>query len=429
MSCAFDQFVAHGEVPNTIICLHDYTFPILTVYEVTLQGVSLLVRTVPYILSANWFPRRVISNSDLLTSDCSQTTLLAELQMRKQQQKTRNRTAATAFPDGMHTTLLQLDAVAQIQQKTRKQKHTALAWEDPEAHHGGGDHEDDEDVPLGVLYPAQKSKSRRFDENRPLGLIARRQMEDSEPLSHRRARLRGEEIPTKEHSFVQQNTTTSQDFPNPTSEMPEEDKDDHPGETLAQRIKRLRATQIPNKPRAVSNDFASEMMSQLGGLSPNEQPQPEREPTEPTEPKREITKTPPFEVEETLGQRRKRLQAEAAARSRNTSNEMAGNETVRPSLPQRRSMADILQVHPAAGAGGIRSVSNELKYTPAPKTRNTSWAMQVNEQAGMGKIKADGAPNRLPHPMVAGRQRQVSGTEESLKKGDMIDRWRQSVMY
>lgn len=365
----------------------------------------------------------------LLTWNHVQTTLLAELQMRKQQQKTRNRTAATAFPDGMHATLLQLDAVAQVQQRTRKQKHTALAWEDPNAQHAGGD-EDDEDVPLGVLYPAQQLKSRRFDDNRPLGLIARRHMEDSEPLSHRRARLRGEELPTTEHSFIQQDRLASPDPPNRTNGMAleDEEEDDHPSETLAQRIKRLRATQIRTKSRTVSNDFASEMMSQLGGLSPNEEAQPQPEP-EPIKLKRDTTKTPPLEVEETLGQRRNRLQAEAASKSQNTSNGITGNENLKPSLPQRRSMADILQAHPAAGAGHMRTVSNELKYVPASRTRNTSWAMQVNQQAGLGQIKADGAPNRLPHPIVSGRQRQVSGIEDGLRKGDMIDRWRQSVMY
>ena len=79
------------------------------------------------------------------------TTLLAELQLRKAQQKLRNRTAANAFPTGMHSTLLELDAVTQLQQKSRRQKHVALAWEDKEV--VDRDNYDDDDVPLGVLYP------------------------------------------------------------------------------------------------------------------------------------------------------------------------------------------------------------------------------------------------------------------------------------
>ena len=52
------------------------------------------------------------------------TTLLAELQMRKKQQQSRTKTAAKAYPDGMQSTLLQLDAVAQIEAKARKKKRT-----------------------------------------------------------------------------------------------------------------------------------------------------------------------------------------------------------------------------------------------------------------------------------------------------------------
>ena len=363
--------------------------------------------------------------------DLHPTTLLAELQIRKQQQKLRNRTAATAFPDGMHSTLLQLDAVAQVQKQARKQKHTTLAWEDPEAQHPGPENESDEDVPLGMLYPGQKLQSRREDEDRPLGLIAKRQMEDNEPLSHRRARLRGEDPSRWNQGLAQQNTMYSQGVPNLVTNNggQSDEDDDHPGETLAQRIRRIKATQIPTRSRPVSGDFASEMISQLGGLSPSEQPQ-HREPPKAT---RTVTKTPDLE-EETLGQRRKRLQDEAAIRSRNISGNSNGTSDPRPILPQRRSMADLLQAHPAAGAGP-RSVSNEVKFTPAPKMRNTAWAMQMNQQAGLkngsilnGLEHANGA-GHVPHPMVAGHHRQQKPVEAELRQREMVDRWRQSIMY
>ena len=360
------------------------------------------------------------------------TTLLAELQLRKQQQKLRNRTAATAFPDGMHATLLQLDAVAQVQKNSRNQKQTTLAWEDPAAHPVGLENEDDEDVPLGMLYPGQQMQKQMGDEQRPLGLIAKRQMEDNEPLSHRRARLRGEDPSIRNLSFVQHNILDYQDV-NLVSGVPNEDEDeDDPGETLGQRIRRIKATQIPVQPRPISNDFASEIMSQFGGIKSNEESQ---KPASKL-PMQDTVKTPDLE-EETLGQRRKRLQAEAIARSRNVSGESNGVQATRPPLSQRRSMADLLQAHPAAGAG-IRSLSNELKFAPAPKTRNTAWAMQMNQQVGLGQISAlAGAAAHMtgvasggyaPHPMVAGRKRDTSG-EKELRKGDMIDRWRQSVMY
>lgn len=374
------------------------------------------------------------------------TTLLAELQMRKQQQKLRNRTAATAFPDGMHSTLLQLDAVDQLQKQKRKQQHTKLAWEDPNAHHPGVENEDDEDVPLGVLFAGRQmnaaEKSRRMDEERPLGLIAMRQLEDNEPLSHRRARLRGVDIDPRVPSPDKRNSMYTLDLPNFSETNLADDpkqptEDDNENETLGQRLRRLKATQIPVQARPVSGDFASEMMSQLGGPSPTEHPPQSQEPPAP----RPSTKTP--DPEETLGQRRKRLQAEASQ-----SRQSSGESNAPPPGPvsKRRSMADILQAHPAAGAGStVRALSNEIKFAPAPKTRNTVWAMNQTRQAslgaglpmasglglgtgvdvygnGNGYANGDGG-GFLPHPMVKTAVEVDSGRRE------MIDRWRQSVHY
>ncbi|KAF2220907.1 hypothetical protein BDZ85DRAFT_297626 [Elsinoe ampelina] len=122
------------------------------------------------------------------------TTLLAELQLRKAQQKTRNRTAATAFPNGMHSTLLQLDAVAQIEAKKRKNHKVALAWEDPSVH-AKQNEEVDEDIPLAVLYPTKNGlrpkRPGESDWDRPIGLLEKRRLEDNEPLSSRRNRILG----------------------------------------------------------------------------------------------------------------------------------------------------------------------------------------------------------------------------------------------
>ena len=363
------------------------------------------------------------------------TTLLAELQLRKQEQKKRTRTAATAFPGGMHSTLLQLDAVAQVEKQAREKKHTQLAWEDPEALRPGAEDEDNDNVPLGVLYGERqmdaREKARRFDEDRPLGLIARREMEDNEPLSHRRARLRGEAPPMRNSSFAQSNTMHTLDFPNlQNQEPPKEDSDDeNPNETLAQRRARIKATQIPVAPRRVSTDFASEIMSQFGGLEPSALPADSPDPV-----KRTATKTPDLdEVEETLGQRKKRLQGEAAA----------ANQATRPPMSKRRSMADILQAHPAAGAG-LRSVSNEVKYAPAPHLRNTAWAVNVNRQAGLGGMIPGVGPingytqpplgnanNHTGAPGYGGTFAHGHGPPISVdpRQRDMIDRWRQSIMH
>lgn len=362
------------------------------------------------------------------------TTLLAELQMRKQQQKQRNRTAATSFPNGMQSTLLQLDAVAHVQKQARKQKRTHLAWEDPEMNHAGANDEDDEDVPLGMLFPKRQmdaiERSRRFDEDRPLGLIAKREIEDNEPLSHRRARLRGEDPladSERKNTMYTLDPLDFQDQPQPPRNGDAEGED----ETLGQRIRRLKATQIPVQPRPVSGDFASEMMSQLGV------------PSDPPNPGPSPSKTPDGLEEETLAQRRKRLQAEA-----NKPREANGDSNSRHPLTIRRSMADILQAHPAAGAGppaAVRTFSNEIKFAPAPKTRNTPWAINQTRQASTGQLPmasgfANGAAGGgyAPHPMVV-QQGVGLGmgmgmgmnpvAEGELRQRDMIDRWRQSVMY
>lgn len=364
------------------------------------------------------------------------TTLLAELQLRKQQQKQRGRTAATAFPNGMHSTLLQLDAVAQVQKQSRRQKHTTLAWEDPEAHHLGAENQDDEDVPLGVLFPGRKmdtnDKSRLFDEDRPLGLIARRDMEDNEPLSHRRARLRGEDPAPQITDPNKRNSMYTLDLPNFTDEKPQPENDDE-DETLGQRIRRLKATNILTQPRPVSGDFANEVLSQFGGLAPTEQPS-EDEAYAP----RTTTQTPG--PNETLGQRRKRLQREAN-KSRNVSGESNGS-AARPAVTTRHSMATILSAHPAAGAS--TRPFDEIKFAPAPKTRNTPWAMNQTRKASMGPMRglsmasglgasngnyADGigaAPgvHGFPNPMM---QQPVEAVNP--RQNDMIDRWRQSVMH
>jgi hypothetical protein len=255
------------------------------------------------------------------------TTLLAELQLRKQQQKHRTRPLTSAFPNGVHSTLLELDAVAQVEQKTRKQRRVNLAWEDPSVQQPDDGNGDDEDIPLGLLYT---TKSQIQERNRPMGLMERRDMEDNEPLSRRRDRLQGRPLGANRASTMM----------NLSTPMAPEDE----GETLAQRVRRLKdaeqtVTGLPSA-RPVSGDFASEMMSQFGGNL-----------LDPKGKGKEVTTAP--EEEETLGQRRKRLQAEREARALEVGK--TGEALERPATKARRSMADILQAHPAAS--GDRVVS------------------------------------------------------------------------
>ncbi|MCJ1240194.1 hypothetical protein MMC14_008194 [Varicellaria rhodocarpa] len=263
------------------------------------------------------------------------TTLLAELQLRKQQQKQRNRSAATAFPQGMHSTLLQLDAVAQIEKQSRKHKHIKLAWEDPNIQHPGRENEDDEDIPLGMLYPRGHMVNRisgQLDEDRPLGLIAKRTLEDNEPLSHRRARLKGAPPPRRPGPY-QQVSSHSLNAPGLHGSLGnKEGAGNDEVETLGQRSRRLK--QPSEVARPISAEFASEVLSQFGGL---EAPNPKEE-----------SQTP--DPEETLGQRRKRLQAERQAQPRQVSgdscNENNDSNTAHLPYKHRRSLADILQAHP-----------------------------------------------------------------------------------
>lgn len=290
------------------------------------------------------------------------TTLLAELQMRKAQQKTRNLTAATAFPNGMHATLLELDAVAEVEKKKRLKKKVNLAWEAQAPTEEGAD--SDEDVPLGMLYPGRdglanqrKGAGTKDDWDRPLGLIAQREIEQNEPLSQRKSRLWGNNRNTKLMDPARRITQftelnrSSQHLEVPGATMPQPESEEDEGETLAQRLRRLKDQQnldeavVDVRKSTVSHDFATEMMSQFG--INEEKAEPAASPAEEGE-------------EETLGQRRARLQAEALARGD------ANPHGSRPPLRASMSMADVLGAHPIDPNNSARNVSDEQLLSSLP---------------------------------------------------------------
>ncbi|MCJ1469296.1 hypothetical protein MMC07_007929 [Pseudocyphellaria aurata] len=387
-------------------------------------------------------PREEEEEQELDQYSGQPTTLLAELALRKHQQKQRNRTAVTAFPNGMHSTLLELDAVAQVQRQSRKHKHVTLAWEDPATQHPGVENQDDEDVPLGMLFPRGKLNLRdrtgRSDEDRPVGLIAKRAMEDNEPLSHRRARLRGEDPIQVKASADRRGSMYTLDIPGFGNSKGPEEPNEIEGETLGERRRRLRGQTTAAQPKRMSGDFANEVMSQFGGLPRDSDPM-----SNVVSPK-----TPDLE-EETLGQRRKRLQAEREAKSG------AANEVPppKPALSNRRSMADLLQAHPAAGARSS-SYGQQTQWTQEKQRASTNY-MAMASRLGMlgpgnrGSMPAAnpglslpyGAPpgaGLYPNPMalnapmpypVTGLQMGPAPLELDSRQRDMIDRWRQSVMY
>jgi hypothetical protein len=296
------------------------------------------------------------------------TTLLAELQMRKQQQKSRNLTAATAFPNGMHATLLELDAVAEVEKKKRKSHKVNLAWE-ADAQVGPQDEDSDDDVPLGVLYRGREglvnkktnARPQTSDWDRPLGLIAKRELEDTEPLSRRRTRLLGAE-PNKRLTQMPELTGSQQHLGIPTISTPQPEEDEDGGEeTLAQRIRRLKNQQALDsalgtdvRKSTVSGEFAADMMSQFG-LNDEEKPE------EKSEEKPKPPPSPENDEEETLGQRRARLQAEALARG--DANPLGS----RPPLRGSMSLANLLSAHPIDNTNAPRKVSDEMLLSSLPR--------------------------------------------------------------
>ncbi|KIW77268.1 hypothetical protein Z517_09714 [Fonsecaea pedrosoi CBS 271.37] len=340
------------------------------------------------------------------------TTLLAELQMRKEQQRLRNRTAADAFPNGMHSTLLELDAVTQLQQRARKTKHVTLAWED----HDEADKQnfDDEDVPLGILFP-EKDRAEHANANRPIGLLEKREMEENEPLSQRRARLRGGQVQTSKPEAKSQIEEGSrppfiEEVPGLAQETLPEDED----ETLAQRAARMKL----EKEKGTGGQFTEELTSQLGLNGTNDVPPP--------------SKTP--DMEETLAQRRKRLKEEAAA-----------NPQGIHQVKTMHSLANLLQAHPAGAQSklGLPRTSSNQVYN---SMQNPNWGYPQQNIALNGAYGYPqnagymngglGAP--LPtymqqtYPYSYGTQPYIQdpmmGPPLDPRQRAQIDRWRQSIV-
>ncbi|KAH8706290.1 hypothetical protein BGZ61DRAFT_350296 [Ilyonectria robusta] len=270
------------------------------------------------------------------------TTLLAELQLRKQQQKERTQ---RQFPGGMHATLLEMDAVAETQRLHRNARRVNLAWEDAEGNlHDSNS--DDEDTPLAIIAARNQGAQNVMDLNRPIGLMERRELEDNEPLSHRRARLHGQDPRT----LMVQNRPSMPNLqgdgsgvhlprsPHSAQDMAPESDEDEIEETLADRKKRLAAKDEAENPlpraRPVSSVFTAELLGQFGDLDEGKNKEKEAKPA----------------GDETLGQRRRRLQAEREAREREMSfNQLAGpqeTETQPPTMKLRMNMANVLAAHP-----------------------------------------------------------------------------------
>ena len=284
------------------------------------------------------------------------TTLLAELQLRQAKQKTRNMNYVTLMEQGLidgRQTLLQMNDIAEAEKQRRIRKKVNLAWEAP-----AEDEDSDDDVPLGVLYrqPARAPKI--------IGLIEQREMEDREPLSSRRNRLRG--LDPNHRRMEQAGASSSQvNLGVPQVPTPDPISDEDEGETLADRMRRLKEKQQLEaalgddvRKSHISGDFAAEMMSKFG--VPEEQEQAKDTPQE--SPKASPNPAEEEEEEETLGQRRARLQAEAVARG-----DLPPQGSNRPGLHGSTSLADILSANPIDPHNQARKVSNEALISHLPQ--------------------------------------------------------------
>ncbi len=350
------------------------------------------------------------------------TTLLAEIQLRKQQQKLRTRPVLQAFPDGLHTTLLELDAVAEVERKTRKGKRVNLAWEDP-AMKPETDDEDDEDIPLGVLYAAKVAGNNDIsavaaEMNRPLGLMEKKELEDNEPLSRRRDRLQGRDpgvsvylgagalgITARRGSTMalgQFNSNNPGDC-NTGAGAGSAEEEEIEGETLAERLRRLKAKEESELPRArpVSGAFSAELLSQFG--DPEEEAKSAREGAEKTKggPSAKGKETAPPEEEETLGQRRRRLQAEKEAREKEMASSggvLAVNGAALQALTgsRRLSMADVLTAHPVER---VRAPVADPREAERLRRENEAARAARDKEAKMAAFRMQ---MQMPLAMAAG---------------------------
>lgn len=314
-------------------------------------------------------------------------TLLAELELRKHELKHRRRTAMPMPFGGTQTTLMQIDEKAQQQSDKRRLRPISLAWEHQE---------DDEDVPLGMLYA---NKTSAQPEDRPLGLMEKRQQEENEPLSSRRARLRGEPIPPP----VSRLSTIA---PRSTSNLAGESADE--SESLADRLQRLKGhTRSESK-------FASDLMAEIdsrAGISPGE-----------------TQMTPEANEDETLAQRRSRLQKEAAnppgppkPRVRRS---MAALTQGRPSYVVRQSSYDVFPQRPVT----MSQYGNRMSMQHVPQS--TGYPMAAGYPMGQQYGHSLRRPPTYSNPAMMGmigHPTQMNRPPVAQLEPDVIDRWRQSI--
>ena len=357
-------------------------------------------------------------------------SLVAELEERKDELKHRTRTANTT---GMRSTLLQLDAVAQRQSENRRQRPVTMM-----ANPSLPNIDDIEDeMPLGFMFPEKPHIP--ADNRPPLGLLERRQLEEDEPLSKRRARLQEQQQGADANREPDlEPVGRSQELPS-TISLPGIDddpinSDNEEGETLAQRIKRLK-----NKNRnstAARSDFTTEVLAEIDQSKDTQDDD-----------------LDDSEAGETLAQRRTRLQQDTKhtkpQQSRYAKIPRARRSTGNVSLMQpvgsnSRPLSYAPPPPPASSHGSRTSLSlhqmpGQSPYVGSPMGKRNSYGYGN----GMGRPRtfygcADAAGGVSPGGGVNATPRYYSRTVDNLpamaasaeqrQRETTIDRWRQSVV-
>lgn len=337
-------------------------------------------------------------------------TLLAELDLRKQELKQRQRTfpPTASQAQRMHSTLLELDAMAQIQSDKRRRRPVTLAWNNL-------DTADDDDVPLAMLYPDQTHNN---DEDRPVGLLEKRELEENEPLSTRRARLLGDPALAKRPVTVYET-----EIPQTETAQPEADSDDE-GETLAERMRRLRG----QKP--ADSDFATELLAEIdtrAGVAPKE-PEP-------------AAAADALE-NETLAQRRARLQKQNGPPGGNTKNLHMRRSMA--TLPQNRSTQHIARQssHDVLPYGNVMPGQYAHRMSMQSLPLNPAYQAPMGNQMGAQPYGSGnmnypaaqaynsmmmGVPGGMAYAMPAGCGPNMTRQAVDPAQQEFIDRWRQSI--
>jgi hypothetical protein len=335
------------------------------------------------------------------------TTLLAELQLRKQQQKMRTKLIPKINQNGRQSTLLELDDIAQRQKESRKHKLVTLAWEDPSLE-VEREVDEDEDVPLGLILAKNRITKLTHgvrltkDFALPLGIVERREIDDNEPLAQRKERLHISGFRTSTMLSMQ------------TPILADEPED----ETLAQRMRRLKA--------------AAGTTTMLGDIQADNfidlRPQLEL----PTETSAVALDE---EQEETLAQRRLRLQAEAA---KTTTDETT--HVLPPILNQRRSISNF------ALPNAPQRLSSNFSSAPFIVQRSqTMYAQPALASNGLYNAYGIGVPNaapQLPSPWIdpmlnsadiwsgdSKSHTMETGLRQASDQGlDRVEKWRSEIV-